>query len=76
MENKQLMMLVVYLLIFGGFGFAVGSDLTNERQTKINNQLRIEYDELKNNYDNLEIEYKWRLESCYQQLGDLQDRCE
>jgi len=72
-NNKQLFILIAYLLIFGGFGFVVGSDLTYDRQSKINAQLKTEYDELKENYDILEIQYKRDLESCYTQLGDMQD---
>jgi hypothetical protein len=72
MSNKQLLVLVAYLLIFGGFGFTVGYSIKEDQQI-INNQLKEEYNELKENYDNLETEYKWKLESCYQQLGDMQD---
>lgn len=71
MSSRQL---IVIGLIFMGCGFAFGHHVGTEQQYKINNQLRIEYDELKANYDNLEMEYNWRLESCYIQLGDLQDR--
>ena len=76
MSNKQLLVIVAYLLIFCGFGFTVGGELATDKQSKINEALQTEYDELKTNYDNLELEYKWRLESCYQQLGDLQDKYE
>lgn len=76
MTNKQIGVLVVYLIIFMGFGFGVGHSVGTDQQYKINEQLRIEYDELKANYDSLEIEYKWRLDACYTQLGDLQDRME
>ena len=76
MSNKQLLVLIAYLLMFGGFGFAVGSEVAANKQVEINDQLQKEYNELKENYDNLETEYKWQLESCYQQLGDLQDRYE
>ena len=62
MNNKQLFVVIVYLLIFGGFGFVVGSDITKER-----------YNGFKITYDSMEKEYKWQLESCYQQLGDMQD---
>lgn len=73
MSNKQLLVVVVYLLIFGGFGFVVGSDITKEKYIKINEALYNSYDELKQNYDVLEIQYKRDLESCYTQLGDMQD---
>lgn len=76
MNNKQIFVVVVFFLMFGCWGLAFGHHIGVEKQSKINNQLRIEYDELKANYDSLETEYKWRLESCYTQLGDLQDRYE
>ena len=83
MTNKQILVVVAYLLIFGGAGFAFGHSVGTNQQSKINNQLRVEYDELRNNYDGLEInndtlitELKWQLESCHQELGDLQDRME
>ena len=76
MSKKQIFVVVVYLLMFGACGFAFGHSVGTEQQYKINTQLKEEYDELRNNYDNLEIEYKWRLESCYTQLGDLQDKIE
>ena len=73
MSNKQLL---VVALIFVGFGFAFGHSVGTDQQAKINESLQTEYNELKQNYDNLEKEYKWQLESCYTQLGDLQDRYE
>lgn len=76
MTNKQIGVLVVYMLMFWGCGFAFGHHIGTDQQYKINNQLRIEYDSLKTNYDNLETEYNWRLEACYTQLGDLQDKIE
>ena len=73
MSRKQLLVIMTYLLIFGGFGFAVGGELASDRHTKINSQLKEEYDQLRSNYDLVEIEYKWQLETCLQQLGDMQD---
>lgn len=65
MSNKQLLVLV---LIFVGFGFAFGHSVGTDQQVKINQTLQTEYNELKQNYDNLEIQYKRDLESCYIQL--------
>ena len=76
MTNKQLLVIIAYLLIFGGFGFAIGGEIATQKQSKINEALQNEYDELKTNYDVLEIQYKRDLGSCYTQLGDLQDRYE
>lgn len=73
MSIKQLL---VVALIFAGFGFAFGHSVGTDQQVKINESLQTEYDELKTNYDILEIQYKRDLESCYTQLGDLQDRYE
>ncbi len=76
MTSKEIWVLVTYLIMFWLMGFAFGHSVGTNQQYEINNQLKIEYDELKENYDNLETEYKWRLEACYTQLGDLQDRYE
>ena len=73
MTSKQIIAIV---LIFGGFGFAFGHYIGTDQQYEINKRLRIEYEELRTNYDNLETEYNWRLEACYTQLGDLQDKVE
>ena len=73
MTIKQIL---VICLIFISFGFAFGHSVGTDQQYKINAQLKAEYDELKTNYDVLEIQYKRDLESCYTQLGDLQDRYE
>ncbi len=59
MTNKQLVVIIVYLLIFGGFGFAFGHSIGTDQQIK--------------KYEALETEYKWKLDSCYQQIGDMQD---
>lgn len=73
MSNKQLFVVAAYLLIFGGFGFVVGYSVKEDQQQKINENLKVEYDELKTNYDILEIQYNRDLEACYIQLGDMQD---
>ena len=73
MSIKQLL---VVALIFVGFGFAFGHSVGTDQQAKINESLQTEYNELKQNYDTLEIQYKRDLECCYTQLGDLQDRYE
>ena len=44
MSNKQLLVLAAYLLIFGGFGFAVGGELATDKYSKINEALQTEYD--------------------------------
>lgn len=67
MTTKQI---VVLALIFVGFGFAFGHSVGMDQQSKINHSLQTEYNELKQNYDTLEIQYKRDLESCYVQLGE------
>ena len=65
MSIKQLL---VITLIFVGFGFAFGHSVGTDQQSEINESLQTEYNELKQNYDTLEIQYKRDLESCYVQL--------
>jgi len=67
---------MLFLIVFAAYGFVFGSLVEREKQSKINQSLQTEYNELKQNYDTLEIQYKRDLESCYIQLGDLQDRYE
>ena len=74
MDNRELRILLFYLILFGACGFAFGHSVGTEQQQKINSQLKTEYDELKENYDALETDYNWRLEACHIQLRDLQDR--
>lgn len=73
MSNKQLL---VMALIFIGFGFAFGHSVGTDQQIKTNESLQTEYNELKQNYDILEIQYKRDLDACYTQFGDYQDRVE
>ena len=67
---------MLFLIVFGVYGFAFGHSVGTDQQAKINESLQTEYNELKQNYDMLEIQYKRDLESCHTQLGDLQDRYE
>lgn len=73
MDWKRLCVVSLYFVMFLLYGYMWGYDNGSSKQSKINAQLKEEYDELRQNYDNLEIEYKWKLDSCYQQLGDMQD---
>ena len=67
---------ICYVLI----GICIGRESSIEK----NNQLYKEYEELRSKYNDLEadlrsqyynenIELEWKLDSCYQQLGDLED---
>lgn len=60
--------LMLFLIVFATYGFVFGSHVEREKLTKINESLQTEYNELKQNYDTLEIQYKRDLESCYIQL--------
>ena len=68
MSNKQLILLIIILVPFCNFTFNTGYEAGIEKQEKINIQLKEEYNELKENYDILEIQYKRDLESCYVKL--------
>lgn len=63
MKNKELIPLAIYLLMMFWVGFGFGYTI-------------YKYEDLKNNYDVLEIQYKRDLEDCYTQLGDYQDKVE
>lgn len=65
MSSRQLLVMGLILI---GFGFAFGHSVGTDQQYKINAQLKKEYDELKENYDKFELQYKRDLEACYIQL--------
>ena len=76
MKNKILIPLVIYLLMMFGVGFGFGCTVYEEKykeQKYINESVYMAYEELRNSYDALDIQYKRDLESCYQQIGDMQD---
>lgn len=73
------------LITFSSICFVfIGIGIGRESMTKANNQLYKEYESLKSSYNNLETDLKdqyydenkelqWNLDSCYQQLGDIED---
>lgn len=67
---------LIYLILMTVYGYIWGYYEGSKKQIKINQSLQTEYNELKTNYDILEIQYKRDLESCYTQLGDYQDKVE
>lgn len=67
MSIKQLL---VISLMCTALGFAFGHNVGTDQQFKTNNQLKREHDQLRSNYDLLETEYQWQIETCLQQLGD------
>jgi len=69
---------VVGLMIFC-IGHIIGfNEIKNqyEEQKYINENLYKAYEELRNNYDVLEIQYKKDLEDCQTMFGDYQDKVE
>lgn len=78
-NSKNLIVTVIYGIIIFLLGVQGGYQMHVEKlneQKVINSQLKNEYDGLKINYDSINQELKWQLESCYQQLGDIQDKYE
>lgn len=70
MTKKEILTLVVYLLIFGTFGFVVGTDITNEHQQKTYDKLKVEYETLKTNYVDLDIDLHQQLRECENKFDD------
>ena len=80
MTNRQIRITIIYMIMFGLCTFALGRSVGVSQQLKkyeeqkyINESVFKAYEELRNNYDVLDIQYKRDLESCYQQMGDMQD---
>lgn len=69
MSNRQIRIVTIYMLMFGLFTFAFGRSVGVKQQLK-------KYEELRNNYDVLEIQYKRDLEDCQTMFGDYQDKVE
>ena len=72
MKNKYAIILCFILGIAWGIGF--GCILKNERiyeLEQINNQLKLEYDELKIRYHELD----WQATSCYYTLDRTEEYC-
>lgn len=72
MKNKYAIILCFILGILWGFGF--GCILKNERiyeLEQINNQLKLEYDELKIRYHELD----WQVTGCYYTLNRTEEYC-
>ena len=79
MKNKELVATAIYLIVMFGAGFGFGCVIVEEKyneQLYINENIYKAYEELRTNYDILEIQFKRDLESCYTQLGDYQDKVE
>lgn len=83
MTNRQIRVIVIYMLMVGLCAFALGREIGVNQQLKkyeeqkyINESVFKAYEELRNNYDILEIQYKRDLEACYTTLGNYQDKVE
>lgn len=72
MNNKQIIVILIYLLIFGAFGFSWGHSVGTHQQLDKINELEIE----KENLEQSKIECQWLYESCLTSYGDYQDRYE
>ena len=79
MKERKIIAIAIYLIMMWGFGFIGGYIFMEDKyqeQKYINEIVYKAYEELRNSYDVLEIQYKRDLESCYTQFGDYQDRVE
>lgn len=65
MRNNELVIVAIYLIAMYVAGFGFGCAVYKDK-----------YEELKNNYDVLEIQYKRDLEDCQTMFGDYQDKVE
>lgn len=62
--------------LFALWGFGLGSLIKQkeiEKQTYINTQLELEYNDLRANYDTLEINYRWELEQAREYIIKLEN---
>ena len=79
MKNKGLIAIAIYLIMMFIAGFGFGCIVNKEKYEElkgINNNLYHVIQNKDKAYYELEqmmIEYRWKLESCYQQIGDMQD---
>ena len=80
MKGKRAIAIVIYMFIMFGVGFGFGCIFKEEQkcneQIYINENLYKAYEELRNSYDVLEIQYKRELEDCQTMFGDYQDKVE
>lgn len=79
MKNKGLVATAIYLIMMYVAGFGFGCIIYEgkyEEQKHINESVFKAYEELRNSYDVLEIQYKRDLEDCQTMFGDYQDKVE
>lgn len=58
MSNREIRIVIIYMLMFGLCAFSLGRNIGFSQQIKNNDEI---------------IECQWKLDSCYQQIGDMQD---
>ena len=78
MKNK-IKTTIIYLLVMWGFGVFGGIMFMEDKyqeQKNINESIFNAYEELRNSYDVLDIQYKRDLEDCQTMFGDYQDKVE
>ena len=66
MKREKMFVVVIYLIMFVGFGYMWGYDNGSNKYKEL-------YEILLQEYDGLEAEYRFQLDSCYQQMGDMQE---
>lgn len=86
MSNREIRVIVIYMLIVGLCTFALGREIGVNQQLKKYEELKATNNNLYNliqskdkSYYELElkmIEYKWLYESCQTMFGDYQDKVE
>lgn len=79
MKNNELVIVAIYLIAMYVAGFGFGWAIYKEKYEElkgINNNLYYVIQDKDKAYYELEqqmTEYRWKLDSCYQQIGDMQD---
>lgn len=69
MKREKMFVVVIYFIMFVAFGYMWGYD-NGSNKYKETKEL---YEILQQEYDGLEAEYRFQLDSCYQQMGDMQE---
>lgn len=66
MKREKIIVVVIYFIMFVGFGYMWGYDNSSNKYKEL-------YEILLQEYNGLEAEYRFQLDSCYQQMGDMQE---
>lgn len=73
LEIGMYVLLVCIVILVLSVPILISQDIKRDETVAF---LREENERLKEENKNLQIEYKWYLDSCYQRLGDLEDKYE